>query len=284
MYLNHLWISLNTLWAGVKSFIQFVLQRNIAMLASVLAFFAFSSMIPLLLLIIYVASFLIPAAPLKEFMDQLLQSYMPTFPTSPDAQAINVARLATVGSQVGVIGVLGVLWTTVGGFVSLQQTFDIIANTSNRRSFIIQYLVGFAMLGLLLLLTISATVLTMISPDFVNRVLGFQEHVQLGFLTHEFSLLTFALLLFFTCYFSYRFLTSSPLPPRSAFLGALLATAGIYLSRLAFVLYTAHLGRYVLVYGTLTFITLLAFWIYIVSIILLLGMAVAVKIRPYRPT
>ncbi len=278
MRLNRLRTRLNVLWAWLKDFIQFVMQRNIALLASVIAFFAFSSMIPLLLLIIYVASFLIPPAPLEHFMSQLLQSYMPAIPGSPDAQAINVIRLHRVGAQVGAVGVLGVLWTTAGGFVSLEQIFDTIAGIRHRRSFIFQYLIGFAMLGLLLLLTIAATLITMISPEWVNRLLGFHQ-AHWGFLAHGFSLFTFALLMFVTCYFTYRFLTSRPLPPRSSLFGALLATAGIYVSRMAFVLYTKHLGLYELMYGALTFITLVAFWIYIVSVILLLGLALAVKLR-----
>jgi len=65
-------------------------------------------------------------------------------------------------------------------------------------------------------------------------------------------------------------------------IGALVATLGIYLSREVFVWYSLHLGQYEMIYGSLTFIMLFTFWVYIVCIIVLFGAEVAVTLRDVR--
>ncbi|MGC7870395.1 YihY/virulence factor BrkB family protein [Desulfosporosinus sp. SYSU MS00001] len=265
----------------VRTLVTSIMEHNIAALAAVIAFFGFSSMIPLLLLLIYGASIFIPQETVQNFISAVFQSYVPALPDAKLYLSQNVSRLVLLGSnKVGLFGILGLLWTTVGGFVSFQRILDTIWEVRKRRSFIKQYFVGFGMLMILVSLTIVSSLATIVSLALVKNFLTPNQSIPLWLaLFHGISHLAFPLLLFLTCLFCYRFLPSQAIRSPYLFVGALISTIGIYLSRVAFVWYTEHLGRYEMIYGSLTFIMLFTFWAYISCIIVLFGAEVAVTLN-----
>ncbi len=268
----------------IRSLVRSIYKHNIFALAAVIAFFGLSAMIPLALLLIYGASFFIPDAWVQNFLSDIVQSYIPSLPDANFDIVENVSRLVSVGSkQVGIVGVIGLLWTTMAGFVSFQQILDMIWESRHRRSFLKQYLVGFGMLGILLSLTVITSLAATISLDLVQRIFMRGNITFWLALFHDISRLSFPLLLFLTCYFCYRFLPTSH-TIRNAYLltGALVSTIGIYLSREVLVWYSLYLGQYEMIYGSLAFIMLFTFWVYIVCIIILFGAEVAVALRAVK--
>ncbi|MDR3587687.1 MAG: YihY/virulence factor BrkB family protein [Desulfosporosinus sp.] len=266
-------------WCLVSS----IIKHNIVALAAVIAFFGLSAMIPLALLLIYGASIFIPDTSVQNFLSDILQSYVPTLPDAKLYIAENISRLVALGSKhVGIVGVIGLLWTTVGGFVSFQQILDMIWEIPHRRSFVKQYLVGFGMLGILMSLTVMTSLATTVSLALVQRIFTKGNLTFWLALFHDISLMSFPLLLFLTCYFCYHFLPSDTIRPSNLLVGALVSTLGIYLSREVFVWYSLHLGQYEMIYGSLTFIMLFTFWVYIVCIIVLFGAEVAVTLSAVR--
>ncbi|MDR3543043.1 MAG: YihY/virulence factor BrkB family protein [Desulfosporosinus sp.] len=260
-----------------------ILKHNIVALAAVIAFFGLSAMIPLALLIIYGASIFIPNISIQNFLSDILQSYVPSLPDAKLYIAGNVSRLVALGSKhVRIVGVMGLLWTTVGGFVSFQQILDMIWEIPHRRSFVKQYLVGFGMLGILMSLTVITSLATTVSLALVQRIFLQGDLTFWLALFHDVSRMSFPLLLFLTCYFCYRFLPSGTIRPSNLLMGALISTLGIYLSREVFVWYSLHLGQYEMIYGSLTFIMLFTFWVYIVCIIVLFGAEVALALSTVR--
>ncbi|MCF8563358.1 YihY/virulence factor BrkB family protein [Alicyclobacillus tolerans] len=263
------------------SLFQAVRAHNLGSLAAVISFFGFSSLIPLILLLIYGASLLIPEASVERFLQGLLQAYLPAIPTGGEFAWSTISRLTHFRAGVGIIGVFGLLWTTVGGFVTLQQILDTIFEVHERRSFLFQYVIGFAMLGILMGLTIVSSLITFILPNVAPH-LAPAYAASWTLVVHSVAKVSFPFILFVTCFFVYRVLPSKRLPSIPLLIGAALSTLCIYASRELFVLYTHHLGRYQLLYGTLTFVMLLTFWIYIVSMVLLLGAEVVASILRVR--
>jgi membrane protein len=263
----------------VRRIVAAIIKHNIGALAAVIAFFGFSAMIPLFLLLIYGASLFIPHTPVKHFLSDVLNSYVPTIPYAKLYLTQNVSRLAESGHAVGIFGVFGLLWTAVGGFVSFQQILDVLWEIRHRRSFVKQYLVGFGMLGILLTLTVISSLVTAVSPMLMQKVFPGGNITLWLALVHDISRVSFPLLLFLTCYFCYRFLPSHTMKNSYLLIGASISTVGIYASRGIFVWYTRHLGHYELIYGSLTFIMLFTFWVYIVCIIVLFGAEFALSLR-----
>ena len=271
----------------IKHFLQClinsIIKHNIVALAAVIAFFGLSAMIPLALLLIYGASIFVPNTSVQNFLLNILQSYVPTLPDAKLYIVENVSRLVALGSkQVGIVGVIGLLWTTVGGFVSFQQILDMIWEIPHRRSFFMQYLVGFSILGILLSLTVVTSSATTVSLALVQRIFTNGNLTFWLTLFHDISRMSFPLLLLLTCHFCYRFLPSQTIRNSYLLIGAMVSTLGIYLSREVFVWYSLHLGQYEMIYGSLTFIMLFTFWVYIVCIIVLFGAEVAVTLRNFR--
>ena len=265
----------------LRCLITSIIEHKIVTLAAAIAFYGFSAMIPLILLIIYGTSLFIPQTIIQEFLARVLQSYVPNFPDAKVYLVQNIARLAMIGSKVGFFGILGLFWTSISGFVSFQQILDVILGLKKQRSFPKQYLVAFGMLGILLLLTVLSSFVSIILPLLIQNFLKDINVVAWLAVIHLISSVSFPLLLFLTCFVCYRFLPSQPLKTAYLLAGALTATVAIYVSREAFVWYTYHLGQYEMIYGSLTFIMLFSFWVYIVSIIVLVGAEVAVTLRNF---
>lgn len=265
----------------LKALIQSVMRHNIGYLAGVMSYFAFTSMIPLTLLLVYVSSLVIKGTQSEIFMDHLLQSYVPTLPNGQNFIQHTVHRLTDIRGVVSVVGFGGLLWGSIGGFMSLQQTLDILSEIRHRRSFFKQYIIGFSMLGILLALIAISSIFMELSPDFLQHI-GIENSIHWANFGAFIGKISFAIILFITCFFCYKMLPSKSVDTLSLLIGATVATTLIFLSRLLFMVYTHHLGNYTLVYGALTYMMLLTFWFYIVSMIFLFGMEVALTMNTER--
>lgn len=266
----------------VKSFVltvfRGIMQHNTGGRASAISFFIFSAMIPILILMIYGASLLVPEDAVERVVDELLQSYVPHLPTEGTLVPQTIHRLISVRSDLRIISIIGFLWTAVGGFVLLQSLVDEIWGIHKRRSFWRQYLVGFIMLGILLALTIGASIVSVVTPLLGFLDIGSSIGAWLG-LANVVVTLALPVILFLTVFFIYRVLPSHRPKLVPTLIGSMFATLAIYVCRGLFVVYTHYLGNYQMVYGALTFIMLLTFWIYISSIVLLLGVEVSAAIE-----
>lgn len=256
-----------------------ILRHNLGMLAAVLAFFGFSATVPLIGVLIYGALLIVPTAAVHQLVVGSIHAYVPDLPNASIFLANNVNRLSHLRSDVSFIGIIGLIWTVVGGFVSFQQALDVIWDVRIRRSFFRQYIVGFLMLAILLGLTASAALSMLITPTLLAHIPAEHTISANAAFIRDLSYLLFPFLLFLTCICCYRLLPSKTVQMRFILIGALMATVGVYVSRLLFMVYTHHLGNYQFVYGTLTFIMLFAFWIYIVSAVVLFGGEVATSLQ-----
>lgn len=245
-----------------------ILKHNLGALAAMIAFFGFSSMIPLIFVLLYSASFLISSIEVERFATSVLGAIMPVIPAENSILMVTVSRLTKLGTHQGIIGFIGLLWTAVGGFVSFQQALDTIFETRHRRSFFLQYVVSFGMIALLLLMTILSLAIIEMVP--IIKYLPI-EWLWLAVA----SRISFFLLMFLTCYVSFRFLPTHASPNGYLLLGALFTTVVVYISREVFTFYVHFLGTSASIYGTLSFIMLFLFWVYIVATIILLGAELA---------
>lgn len=259
------------------SLLTSTLNHNIGALAAIIAFFGFSSLLPVLALLMFVAMLIVPEAFVDTFVRHVLQSYVPVLPTGRSFALNTVEHLVTFRTHLRIISLVGVFWSSVGGFLTLQRILDTIYEVRKRRSFLKQYVFGFVMLGVLLAILFASSAVSAVAPMiltlFIPRGLS---HALVLPVIHGVAKATFAVILFVTCFCCYWILPTRRLRFTSTLVGSLFSTAIIYASRSLFVIYTHHLGNYQLMYGAMTFVMLLTFWIYITCVIFLLGAEVAV--------
>lgn len=265
-----------------KDLFAAISSHNTGVLAAVIAYFVFSSMIPVLLLVIYGGSVAIPQSYINHFLSEFLKTYVPTGPEYRDLVQSTVAHLEEVRGSLTLIGLFGLLWNTIGGLVSFQYILDVIWEVRRRRGFIRQYVVGLLSLVFLVLLTALSALVDTLAPQIAKYFDPRVSPLHWLLIVHGTAQVSFPILLFITCFFCYRYLPSARLPQPLLWIGAALSTVAIYISHLLFLFYTRHLGNYTVVYGSLAFIMLLLFWIYILSAIILFVGEIIVTIYKVR--
>jgi membrane protein len=257
-----------------------VAKHDIASLAAIIAFYAFFSLFPLLLLALYTLSVAFPHGSTEKVLMDLLRPYFPALQDTQSIISLNITQLSE-GRDVGLISAATLLWSATSGFIALQQALDTIYNThtSQQRSFVTRRLVGFAMLLILLLLTLGSAIVLGLSP-----VLHASRLMQTGMFRwfdplHGLSRIIFPLSLVLGFIISFRYLPSRRIDWVYLFPGALVSALALDIGRHGFVWYVTHISRYQVIYGGLTTVMLLILWMYIGSMLVLFGAEVSAALE-----
>lgn len=251
----------------IKLLIASLIKHDLASLAAVLSFYAFFSLFPLLLLLIYGVSILMPHTSIQHFIIQAVKLYFPNFSKTNDFISQNITRLAMQNEDLGLVSALTLSWSATSGFIALQQALDVIMDVYIQRSFIVRRLLGLFMLTILLMVAVFGSIILAVWADismkhslYSNWILYLQKISQIGL----------PVTLFLLCYIFYRWIPRKS--PESQYLlyGAFLAAIGLDFARQLFVWYASHYFRYEMVYGT-TVVMLLLLWMYVANMIVLFG-------------
>lgn len=256
---------------GVASTVRAVIalgaDRNLTNLAAGIAFYAFVSIIPLILLAVAVASFVGGEALARRVTGMLGQQL-----SSAGQDSVTQGLTNTTGRGAAtVVGFLGLAWSALKLFRGLDQAFDELYPVDVDRSLLEQVrngvvvVVGIALaIGLAVAVGVALSFLPLALP-FVN-VLG--------------SLLLMAVLglTFLPIYY-----VLPPVDPsvREVLPGAAVAAGGWVLLQIGFRLYAANADRYA-AYGIIGAVLLFVTWLYFASIVVLLGGAVNVVLSDGR--
>lgn len=253
-----------------------IAKHDIASLAAGIAFYAFFSMFPLLLLIIYALSVVLPHYASEAVLIKMLTPY---FPAMSDAQELiegNIAKLGQ-GGQVGLLSAVTLLWSATSGFIAFQQGLDVILNVGEQRGFVARRALGFVMLALLFVVVLCSVLALALNPEKIP----FFRSGPLAWVgvVHGLSRFLFPLSLFLGFLLCFRYLPSRRTEWIYLLPGAFVATLGLDLGRQVFVWYVSHLSRYHMIYGSLTTVMFLVLWLYIGSILILFGAEVSAMLE-----
>lgn len=260
---------------------QNVVNHDIASLAATISFYVFFSLFPLLILIIYALSVLVPGTQTELVLQHLVSPYFPALPDARDFITENITRLAVIGGKVGWLSALTLTWSATSGFIAIQQAMDVIFETPQRH-FVTRRIIAFGMLIILLILTLVSALVTAFYPEVKTSLLfhlAFFAHWAI--LAHGLSRVIFPASIFIGLLVLYRYFPSQTkgVPWTFLFPGALVATLTLDLGREMFVWYAGHLVRYQLIYGGLAAVMLLFLWIYIGGIFILFGAEVSATLQ-----
>lgn len=259
-----------------------IVRHDIASLAAVITFYALFSMFPLLLLMIYAASFLFPHSQIERVVVTALGPYYPALPEAREFIAVNVSSLRTAGAKVGIISAVSFIWSATSGFIAVQQSMDVIfeVHEHEQRSFVSRRLVAIATLFVMILLSVFSAILMAIHPmDWLTNnpiIVRWLPLVQRA------SRILFPVSLFITCYIFYRFFSSRNLESVYSLSGAFIATLALDGARFVFTRFASSLVTYHILYGSLEIVMVLILWMYIASMMMLFGAEVAANLRTFH--
>lgn len=240
------------------------MERNLTYLAAGIAFYAFISIIPLILLSVAVASF-VGGEALAGRVTGMLSQQLSSAGQDSVTQALTKPSGRVAAS---VVGFLGLGWSGLKLFRGLDQAFDVLYHEDGDTSLLgevrnaVVVVVGIALaIALVVAVGVALAVLPRDLP--VLNALG--------------SVLLIALLglAFLPIYY-----VLPPVNPviREVLPGAAVAAGGWVVLQFGFRLYAANASRYG-AYGMIGAVLLFVTWLYFASIVVLLGGAVNAVLR-----
>ncbi len=233
--------------------------------AAGLAYYAFFSLFPLLLVIIAGSSYFLDQQLVFHNIIQIVRQFLPV---SDQLISENLRQVLAVRGAVGLIGSLSLLWSASGFFTNLAYNINLAWPQGSRRNFLEKRLVGLGMvmsLGGLLLISLT-----------LNWVLPL---VNLGNLSPITAALWKAisstgswLTIFLLFLALYRWVPSTNVRWSASLLGGFTASIAWKVATSGFSWYLrSGWGKYQLVYGSLGTIVALLFLIFIMATITLFG-------------
>lgn len=242
----------------VKAVVQQAREQEITFLAAGLAYYAFVSFLPMLLLALVIAS-LVGGEQLAMQITSMAQDLL-----TPTAQDLINDALTNASGRGGasIVGTLVLLWSTLKVFRGLDEAFSRVYDVKKEESF-----VGTILDGLTVVTVIAIGIAAMVVAGIVLSL--FPTIPFIGTLSSVLLLLALAIV-FLPLYYVFPDVDISV---REAIPGALLAAFGWLVLQVGFRFYASRAAQFE-AYGILGAVLLLVTWLYIGGIILLLGAVV----------
>ena len=261
-----------------RTFQRFGEERGSEAAAS-LAYYAFFSIFPMLLVFIAVGSFFIDQ---EEVQAQLLNLLQGVLPGLQEAILANIESVLEQRGTVTFIALISLTW-------SATSVFDILAKNLNRAfpqadipNFLKRRLVGFLMLlalALLMVLSFAASTLSSLVP-VINIPLGSSKSLHETFLWQVGAFLVPIGINTLMFWAMYLWVPTVKVSRKASLIGSLLAGVSWELLNNIFTWYlSSGLSQYRLIYGSLWTIVALLFWIYLTATITLMGAHLTASIQ-----
>lgn len=264
----------------IRNVWQEISEDDVVALAAQMAFFFALALFPFFILLAAVAGML----PSTQLWSHILKWVTLYLPESSQTIVFNTVASLTYGRVKFLsIGVLSAAWAASGGVLTLMSSLNIAYEVTETRklwkravlAIVTLFVICFLFLGSFGVLTAGHLVATWISAH-VPAGLPFPAVWRIG------HWLVSLLLLIVGMSAIYYLLPNRKLPWRWLTPGTLLALAVWVPGSLAFNFYVRHIGSYNRIYGTLAGFMVLLVWIYIVSLVVLIGAELnseAIKMR-----
>jgi len=238
--------------------------------AASIAYYALFSLFPLLLLLVVGGSFFLQRAVVQE---QLVVWFDEIVPGSAVLITQNIQRVLNLRSTFGVIAIISLLWSSSGVFNTIAININRAWPEAPRRGYVSNRAIALIMAGGLLSLSLIALVmraLVRILPEH-TPLLGITGW-QTSALWRLFVIISPPVLNFLILWVLYWWIPNIGVSGRASSIAALITA---FIHRLFSYAFSWYLGsgleRYELVYGSLSTIVVLLFWIYFTSWITLWG-------------
>ena len=236
-------------------------------------------LIPLIfLLLALVGTYLYSDQVVLRYIREYLQNVVPSI--DPKIME-NISRVIQDRKIVGILGIGGLIWTSTWVFSSLRTALNIVFQAKGGRSI----LRGKAIDLLMIFLAIISLLISMILTSAITLIQGyrFQTLIDIGPILQW--LLKYLVPFFFTfwMYFLvYEIIPNKKIQFRTALQAAFFTSLLWEVAKQLFGWYVLHLGRFSMVYGSLSTLAIFFLWIYYSSAILILGGEVAFLLEQGR--
>lgn len=239
-------------------------------LSSAITFNLLICLIPLLLSILAILGTYLYGS--KEVLNHIRQYLQSVVPSSDPKLMRDVLRIIQDRRIVGVVGIAGLLWTSTWVFSSIRTAFNTVFREDKGRNIIHGKAIDLFMIllaGVFLLVSMTlSSVMTYVQASHVAPFLKPLIRFFLKYLVPFF----FSFWMFFLIY---KIIPNKRIPWKPALQAACFSSLLWEVAKQLFGWYVTHLGKFSMVYGSLSTMAVFFLWIYYSSAILILGGEIA---------
>ncbi len=238
------------------------------LLSSAITFNFLICMIPtILLLLASIGQYLYSSREVLNHITYHLQDVVPSL----DPQIMkNIMRMIRHRKIVGVLGIGGLIWTSTWIFSSLRTVFNIVFQVEKGRGI----LHGKALDLLMVLFAGTFLLISMVLTSAITIVQGYSFSPFLDMKPITRFILKYLIPFFFTFWMSfliYKIIPNKKVNFESALQAAFFTSLFWEIAKQLFGWYVLHLGRFSMVYGSLSALAIFFLLVYYSSAILILG-------------
>jgi len=210
----------------------------------------------------------------REVLNHIRRYFENAVPSLDPRIMRNILRIIRDRKIVGILGIGGLIWTSTWVFSSLRTAFNMIFRVEKDRGILQGKAIDLFMIllaGIFLLMSMIFTSgITFIQSNRFSHLLAMGQ--TLRFILKYIIPFLFT---FWMCFLIYKIIPNRKIYFKTAFQASLFTSLLWEVSKQLFGWYVQHLGRFSMVYGSLSTLAIFFLWVYYSSTILLLGGEVA---------
>ena len=210
----------------------------------------------------------------REVLNHIRRYFENAVPSLDPRIMRNILRIIRDRKIVGILGIGGLIWTSTWVFSSLRTAFNMIFRVEKDRGILQGKAIDLFMIllaGIFLLMSMIFTSgITFIQSNRFSHLLAMGQ--TLRFILKYIIPFLFT---FWMCFLIYKIIPNRKIYFKTALQAALFTSLLWEVSKQLFGWYVQHLGRFSMVYGSLSTLAIFFLWVYYSSTILLLGGEVA---------
>jgi membrane protein len=246
-------------------------QVRAAQAAASLAYYAFFSLFPLLLGLVVIASLVVSQEQAYQMVTNLLGQGLPV---SQQLIRDTISRVLDTRGSLGILSLIGFIWSASNAFNALVRNVNLAWPTADNHPALKRRLMAIGIvlfLALMLILSFVSSTVIRILPNLDIPIISWITETQ-DWIWRVSAILVPLLISYILFLVMYHFVPNTGVSWPAALGGALFTSVAWELAKSGIVWYfNSGLVRYEVVYGSLTTVVTLMFWIYISSLIALLG-------------
>lgn len=254
-----------------ETFLHTFYIDNCSLLAAGISFYALLSVIPLFLVFLSAAGFILHSS--EEALGAVLILLIKTFPTSTTAVFELLSHLIQKKAVFGVIGLAGLIWAASRIFSVVENAMNIVWKVKKGRAYWHSKFISLVLVPIAVLVMLSSIAFTAFYT--VARHLTIPLiHLKLSEATSVSRLfaILFPLILGFILFFLiYKIIPNRKVDARAALIGAICSSTMWEGAKFLFDIYIKNYAHFEKIYGSFGTLVVFLIWIYYSAFIILMG-------------
>lgn len=253
---------------GIIYFIVKINNDDIFALGAQLAYYLMLSFFPFLIFLMTVVGFSrLNSADILEGLRTILPNNVFNLIDVTVVELINTQNAGLLGASIALT-----IWSASSGFRSVIKGLNKAYNIKDSRSFINRSFIAIFFtlaLVLIIVLTLAMLVFGELIGKYLLSILPFKEAITSIWNISRYIIVVLAMTWIFAS--MYRYAPAKRVPWREVYPGAIVSTLGWIIVSLGFSYYINNIANYSRLYGSVGAVFVLMTWLYITSMILILG-------------